>query len=357
MMIARTVKMIAVLLIMAALTLALADRAHASQDVECVLTISVNHGGTPISDLRLTVNEKRLGLEYQCKTNAAGQAVATLHWPQDQVPTKAWVTVTQYYEKSLESGSAIDTLNRYKTAIEQHHFEPYYEVNIPAAGGPASLSIVADDAIKVTGQLPASYPASTEAMAFSHQCAMQLMGEFGKPFVVRGLKKGVPALIGVSPIGQPEVKLITLTATQTAQNVDLGDVEVPDWEGTNIVRLTITDWMSLKDERPEGSDTVSLISSDASRAFVYDFDRNGRVWRQRQHRTEVALPAGKYYVVPGLVGANVKAGAVFGVIRQGGTAADTLGVPSIQVTDGGTNEFTITAQAILTAARSAPAYP
>jgi hypothetical protein len=327
-------------------------------DVEFALTITVKNGaGTPIPDVRLAINDRRLGLEQQVKTNAAGQAVTTLRWDSAQAPPKVWVAVTQYFEKSLDSAVGEQWIARYMALLDQYHFEPNYEVKVPSSGGAASLDIVATDAIKVTGHLPAGTPSTIKAFAVSHQGPVQALGGFGQSFVVRGLKRGTPALVGVHVLGEPESRLLLLSAAQTASNVDLGEVTAPDWEGTNIVRMTITDSMVLEDDMPQGSDNIALISADGTRVFSYGFDRAGRVWRQRQLKTEVALPAGKYYLAPGAAGIDAKAAAVLGVVRQGEPAADKAGIPSIQVADGGPNQFTISGPTLKSVASALPAFP
>jgi hypothetical protein len=169
---------------------------------------------------------------------------------------------------------------------------------------------------------------------------------------VRGVKKSAPAILVASTIGQAAVKVIELSGTQTGSDLQLIDVVVPE-DGSEAVRITVTDRARMVRRPSVRMPAVTLISMDASKVSCAHVQPSGLVAIVGE--VVPKLDAGRYAVVPGLLNSSSGVCAVYGYIKQNGVAP--AGIPCIDVVAGGPNGFEIQAVPALDAALALPAYP
>ncbi len=161
------------------------------------------------------------------------------------------------------------------------------------------------------------------------------------PFVVPGIRRGAPADIFVTVGLSPQLHVIHLNAAQTAQDVDLGLLELIGAPRTVTASLTMTNSTALSLFDIDGSalwTQVALIRSDAQVILGFRVDQaSGAVVERLTAAPPLImplLPAGTYYACPGIMGTPLPL-ALFDAIRDGRLAdLDAAGVPKFTAVEG-----------------------
>lgn len=324
----------------------------AAADRVVAITVTVRSaGGTAVAGVPVSC-ERADGEMAGAITGTDGQATISLAMP-DGAAT-VYTRVQQAHTDPMVAGRS-QARAAYAAAISASHFRPWYTLEVAAEATTAQQTIEGSAAITVTGRSPEAESPRDNLTAFCYQTLPPLPSvHICKPeFSLPGLAAGSPALIAVSADWYPSVKVIELTAAETQANVNLGEVDVPDVQGTEECTLRMTDRASVA-RRPELIfPSVTLIAEDRSRVLEYLVD--GRGIAVRTNGTLPLLAPGKYAIVPGLLGSAPATAAVWGEMKR--TSTIPAGIPTITVVAGGPNVVEFAGVPARDASMQLPAYP
>jgi len=199
-----------------------------------------------------------------------------------------------------------------------------YWVEVPAGAMRAELTIQLERAVKVSGRFrndKGLMSRGTVALRDYHAMSpIQTDGRFVLP---------------VKPNSQAEAhfhveqgRIWSVPFAVKDADVDLGDIDVEDVPSDAVVRLVLADGNLLPPTHEDRRAVTTLISVDGKviRSFV---NKNNTALGNSGPDTQPKVPAGTYYVTPGLFG-NTPSFKVLDLIRAGRQAElDKAGVPKI----------------------------
>ncbi len=231
---------------------------------------------------------------------------------------------------------------------QTYHFAPHYFAQTDPAETQYQIEIEASPAIEATGRLVDDQGVPIPDASFGIGArGGQWFGVFRDAagvFTMHGIRQGTSTELVVAMRG-PQSFSIPLTAQQTAQNVDLGDVVVQRVDRPVELDMTLTNADDLYDPGDIALWTqVSLIRSDAQVVLTFPVrPPNGEVVADIvQVQTDVPRTTeGVYYLVPGPV-TSPTAFALLDALRAGQQAQlDAAGVPKITAVAGQTTQLVL----------------
>lgn len=301
--------------------------------------------GNPIPDMPL-----------QCLTNAGaafgitdvnGQLVLVLSAQQDEQQL-----ITQLWDGAMYSTLTISerilSEKRFDELRNQYCFKHVYLTPLVAGIDQYSVLIQADPAIRIRGRLVgAQGEPIAGAIGAAYAIAYDSVGEADEGvFEFGGLRKGAAASLLAQYSTQ--VHFIKLSAAQTIQDLDIGDIVLVDAAADAAARVTMQNKSDLFDSTGVGiALAVSFISTDGSLVFGFPADLEGNVLRELLYVPPrlPLLPPGEYYAVPGLISSQ-SGMALYLSIREGRQALlDAAGVPKFTAISGQEVSLTIDARA------------
>ncbi len=227
-----------------------------------------------------------------------------------------------------------------------------------------TIDIIAYDAIEVTGQLktPAGVPMSGVIDRPYGPDGAYAYPAAGGAFTLPGVRKDVSTALAVMWAGK-FAKVIELSAAQTSANFDVGVItaDEPALDASlslEVFRPVTTD---LSGER--NAFLVSIVRDDGSLAMFFR-----TTMEDPQKLSEfaipliptpgvvpeppVAIPAGTYYVTPGIPSRPTATALVRALMDGRGAVLDVAGVPKFTVLAGQTATVVIDAEQVMQAIQS-----
>ena len=321
--------------------------------------------GTPRAGIPMTVVGRRGG--EILRTDSAGKVSLTCELPGDV--TKGWITLAPVVDlKTLYAERDAD-LARFESLVESFSFLPTYEVLLPPGVEEHSITVVGTPAIVVTGKIiyPDVENLGGRSIAFGYQPQYTQVKRTTGEFIVRGVRKGEACKLFVAAPHTELVNVISLTASQTQGNVDLGEVII-DAPPANRRRVR-ADFLNLEQvrssaRRPHSANKCAVfIKSDAT--FIFEGNLIGtRQARMpgRPGQTLPEIPPGTYFVCPGTMGLTDECTRLYELLLAGriteiDAAFAAVGVPKLVIPDDGqtsTINITIDALAACNAVKTIP---
>jgi hypothetical protein len=240
-----------------------------------------------------------------------------------------------------------DAIDRFHALRKTYSFKPYYLV--PIDGDSISFTVTPDDAVTISGRLVDGDGNPIEGVVGTRgrvSFDFVLESEAGV-FALKGVAKGLPAEIwfGIDK----QLHSITLTAAQTAQDTNIGDVTVVDTPADGSATILMQNTESLQQPNKTRLDLMlSLVAVDDAEVHGFDVKSDGRAYWTNDASEPVytfQVPAGTYFVTPGSIG-DQPFFALLESVRAGRQAQLILAnVPMITISADRTTEFTFDAQA------------
>jgi len=313
-------------------------------DVELFLTVETE-SGQPI--VNAPFEAATLVQSAFAMTDSSGQATFDLTLGEGE--TSVIVRMTHGGFAPLVPPELKDeAISRFHTLRTAHSFKPYYIIGVDGETVNATVNI--QDAVTVSGRLVnedetprigllAVRDRVSFDQVFSHE-----EGRFSIGGVPRG--RAVEVWIGGNT---NQMHRIALTAAQTAQNVDIGDVPIADRaaNGAATIRMENSDGLT-QPSKLLVQDSMGLVKVDDAEPHMFHVDKSGRATWTNAASKQVPLlpvPEGTYYVTPGAYGDRAFF-ALYEAVKAGRQAQlDAAGVPKITIVAGQTAELTFDAQA------------
>jgi hypothetical protein len=163
-------------------------------------------------------------------------------------------------------------------------------------------------------------------------------------FEMSGLPQGEPSALLICGPGWSQARLVTLTGSQTATNVDLGDVDVSSLQGSAKLNVTVTNtngggkgWETISTGLIAVKDDLTVVR----RIVPASSDSSAHKWQG-----QADLPAGQYFLVCGVI-PHMQFGATVSLLRSTGgiQRAVDLGLPRVTVPESGAVTTTVDSRA------------
>lgn len=310
------------------------------------VTITVTDpDGIPIADVPLQSYTKN-GITFGF-TNIEGQLIAVVDADEGEsmFATRLWDGA---WHNNLSITERILAEQRDEELRNQYSLKPKYTMPIEAGIDQYTLSIIAVPGVRIRGRLVnAQGQPIAGAIGAANTMAYDSVEEDDEGvFDFGGVRKGAATLLLAQYSTQ--VHFIEITAAQTLEDLDLGDVVLLDASADAPVRVTMQNQQYLLDSTGASLGlTASFISIDGSVVVGFPADLEGNVIREHFYvPTRLPLlPPGEYYAVPGLI-TSQSGMALYLSIREGRQAQlDAAGVPKITAISGQEVSLTFDARA------------
>lgn len=211
-----------------------------------------------------------------------------------------------------------------------------YWVDVPAEAAQAELTIQLERAVKVSGRVcEDGRPVSRGSVSLRGFHALGVVGADGR--FVLPVKPNANAEAHIH-VDRGRIRSVPFTVKGT--DLDLGDIEVEAVADESVVRISLADGKLLRPLVEDRGAVTTLISADGKiiRSFV---NKNNNAVGNDGPESLPKVPAGTYYVTPGLFG-NTPSFKVLDLIRAGRQAElDKAGVPKITAVAGRETSLTI----------------
>jgi hypothetical protein len=349
-----TIRRLVVVAVAAALAL-LTMQLEASEPESLSVTVRVlDHAGQPVKDIEVLVGHsvEAQGPVGSGQTDDAGNAVIVL--PRAVAQTSLCVILSDGIG-AIDGGAQIARNKAYWSLIKANAWDSPQWFPLEAGVAERTVTVAMRPAISVRGRMTGPVTPGS-----------------GKGFVIRrNAEQPAPAdrhtrefrLYGV-PRGEPTellffgdyacVHWISLTAEQTAADLDLGEISTGCGTRDAIARITFdsTNWTSRAsvDLIPG----VTLIRSDGSKIMNFVSNANGIVETDipGSSSPDLPIPSGTWYLVPGVFNPAVDLSLrAFDLVRSGQTHL-VPDWPTITVALGETETATAHAAALDAAIRA-----
>jgi len=231
--------------------------------------------------------------------------------------------------------------------LQEQYAVPTYDI-VSVTGPQIEHNITFNQPAQVSGRLideNGSSLASSVAVRGLNSFGIVMPAEDGH-FAVN-VVKNAPAEIWIA--GETtQLHSVTLTAQQTASDIDLGDITVDDLTTDANVVLTMNNAQSLHlESKIKLSDSLGLVSADGEALFLFDVKGDGKAYWTNSSGDPVdtlSIHAGTYYIAPGSLG-NRPFLALLESVRDGRQPQlDAAGVPKITVAPGETVNYAFDGQ-------------
>jgi hypothetical protein len=342
--------------------LAIVSFANTSCAAPVSVTVTVKtDSGSPLSQVPVeAASDTDGGLQFTDTTGATTFSIEIEPGNSDII-VRLW---NGKYHNELSDNDKILADAQYTLLREQYHFMPSYV--LPTVPGQTlyQYEITASPSVHISGRFvdADSQPILDPFFQLTIQGGLYFDTFFdgNGTFTMKGVKKGAAVSLFLKREG-PQIYVLPLTASQTQNNIVLGDIIVSPAQRDVPLDMTVINGADLRDEHDVRLWTaVTLIRSDAQVVLSFTIQApNGNVIERLP--TGLSLPStttGIYYIVPGspLGGPAIK---LLDILRAGQIGRlDLAGVPAINAVAGQTTQFTLDAaqarDAILQAAGRVP---
>jgi hypothetical protein len=290
--------------------------------------------GTPIPNMPLqclTLVGAAFGI-----TGLDGQVVLTL----DANENETYLAIRLWdgrWHADLTIDQRILAEQRCEELRHMFSFKPMYTMRIESESDIYSFTLQPSSAVRVRGRLVnAQGEPVVGAIGAAHAIAFDdVEVDDNGEFDFGGVRKGAKSLILAQ--SSTQVHFIEITAVQTSQNLDLGDVVVMDTPADAPVRVSLQNKADLFDSTGAAIDlSVTFISTNGTFVLGFPADLEGNVLRELFYVPPrlPLLPPGEYYAIPGLISSQ-SGMALYLSIREGRQVLlDAAGVPKFTAISG-----------------------
>jgi hypothetical protein len=289
--------------------------AMAAESRAVVVTVTVtvqNEQGLPLEHVPIGIHAPeplQLKLVF---TDPAGQASAELSLSDDSDEISAFLYDGAQAGVSPEVVSIATA--RYHAVARKFAFRHCYSMPVVPGQVAYAISIVAYDAVTVTGRI-ANQPlwADERVLVRVRRGAWSGFFEVGEKIIVRGVRKGAPAELLID-YKSNQVYTKRLTEDQTRSDIDLGDIVLPSLAGDATIDVTVANYANQWG--PGGLQPLwrfaTLIRADGEMILAYPRAPFGKLVTGPDDddvEDPMALPkvpAGTYYIAPGMFGGKLQ---------------------------------------------------
>lgn len=243
----------------------------------------------------------------------------------------------------------------YATAVAESHFRWAYPVAVDNDDTEVAFTMQGAECVSVSLHAPESETRQLLSAECYPAAPMPEDAQLKSDLVVKGVAKGLPAMLVVFPTLRPNVKVIELSASETLVNRDITDVEVLPHSGSEEVQVRFSDRGQMIKRPFTASSLVTLIKTDLSTCCIYVSQVKDSGLLVSLSTALPKLDPGRYAIVPGSLGSDYGPNAVYGRIKATGQVPD--GVPYIDVVAGGRNSVVVSAVAAREASVALPSFP
>ena len=301
--------------------------------------------GNPIPDMPLHCLTNTGAAFGITDINGHLQLVLEAREDESQLVTQLWDGAMY---NTLTISERILSEERFEELRNQYCYKHVYLTPIEVGTDQYSVTMQADPAIRIRGRLvSAQGEPIAGAIGAANAIAYDSVGEGDEGvFEFGGVRKAASGLILAQYSTQ--VHFIEISAAQTIDDLDLGDIVLVDATADVSARVTMQNRSDLFDATGVGiALAMSFISTDGSMVFGFPADLEGNVLRELFYVLPPLplLPPGEYYAVPGLISSQ-SGMALYLSIRAGRQAMlDAAGVPKFTAISGQEVSLTIDARA------------
>ncbi len=291
--------------------------------------------GAPLQDvpLRCSANEDR-GFGF---TNAEGALTLIVNVRPDEPPLVVTVTDGRWFNLTPDTKEL--ARERSRALRTQYFINGSYLIPLTPTATDCSLEVIAQPAVTVRANLGDGGPYRPFRSFLVRGGSSGDDLDPSQPFVVPGVRQGAPTDIFVRMALRPQFHVLHFNATQTAQDINLGEIQLVDAPRTATVAVTMTNLTNLFDI--DGAllwDHATLVSSDAQVILVFRVDQSsGTIVERLRAAPPLAMPLvppGTFYVSPGMIDMPLPL-ALFDAVRAGRQAdLDAAGVPKFTAIEG-----------------------
>lgn len=168
-------------------------------------------------------------------------------------------------------------------------------------------------------------------------------------FEVFGVPKGQDSFLFLAT-NDPETHVVWLTAAQTGNDLDLGNVTVSANTSNALVDVSVTGRATVRSDLGFQNRFVTLVHEDGFVVYTLKITEQDGVTTYPEGEDETALPqvaSGRYYVVPGISNTSDSSLKALRLIRSGQRVLlDAGGVPVIEPVSGQTTSGSIDLAAV-----------
>ncbi|MCA9280899.1 MAG: hypothetical protein KDA30_02550 [Phycisphaerales bacterium] len=285
--------------------------------------------------------------QFSIPDEEAGEYIVCGIWPGEGFRPEGWTM-----------GDIRESMEAFDSFLSEFSAPMMVRAELPIAGAPALVEIPVVAGITVSMHManPDGSTVTRGEVFAPRTIAATPIREWNNGVVEL---RGVPAEEGVEIWYRgysPEYYRLQYPAGLGNQDVDLGDVVVPQYQPDAMLSMTVTESVATDSAGFAIGANATLIATDASRVLGFGLiAQTGALHTAREFMNEevsVDVPAGEYFVVPGMVcGSNVL--RVLELIAEG-RAADlrNAGVPVVTCVSNQLVTYSINADSALDAIAS-----
>lgn len=345
-----------------------------------LLSLAVPATAQPEPSISFTLNVTVLDPTGQPIPNCPVTAVS-YHWPEFNLTGSDGIATfslqrnpnEHYAVFAFSSGAGIwaDEQQRDLAIPRFHELRRSYAfpfpslVNVAQQGDPATATIQALPAMTVEGHitLPDGTEFETGVGIRGYRDYARVRANDGR-FSLEGVPRSHAVELWIAGEGT-ETHAFFLDPTQTANDLDLGDVVVQDAPRASAIRGTIqglpgdyvfpAEFQDVCDQHRLMTG-ITLVRTDGQSVHSLDLDDFGKILLVENMvavNTDIPMAEGEFYIVPGPFPGSTTGLALLDSIRAGRqTQLDAAGVPKFVFLAGVTTEVEFDAQAVINAVMS-----
>lgn len=294
--------------------------------VEVQVTITTNGAAFPAGTY---VSMSAAGHVFDAPTDQNGHATIVGDFPGDVILITVGIPTILHWGTPAEA----DVKNAAaKAADETFSLPPPKFVTLVSGQQQYQVAFTIPEGVRVRGRAvnAQGQPVAAHAHREGISNLRKKLEENQGKFEVFGVPKGSESFVflGYNAI---QTHIIWLTASQTQNPLDLGDVTVPAVTLDSTVTISVTGRDTVRDDLGFQKKYITLIRDDGRACYVFKVDDNGNA----THLVHILsgplmVQAGRYYIVPGDQNTSDSSLRALRLIRAGqGALLDAVNVPVI----------------------------
>jgi hypothetical protein len=295
--------------------------------VEVQVTITTNGAAFPAGTY---VTMSTAGHVFDAPTDQNGHATIVGDFPGDANSIVVGIPTILHWgtpeEADVKNAAA-------KAAEEAFSLPPPKVVTLVSGQQQYQVAFTIPEGVKVRGRAvnaqgqPVAAHAHREGIS---NVRMKMEEDQGK-FEVLGVPKGAESFVFVGT-NAIQTHIIWLTASQTQNPLDLGDVTVPAETLDSTVAISVTGRDIVRDDLGLQKKRITLIREDGRACYMFAVDDNGSAKHLLYIQSgPLLVQAGRYYIVPGMANTSDSSLKALRLIRAGQRALlDAVNVPVIE---------------------------
>lgn len=242
-------------------------------------------------------------------------------------------------------------------------FRDVININIAQQGDPATATIQALPAVTAEGRITrpdgSLFDFDSWVVIRGYRDYARVRASDGL-FSLEGVPQGHPVELWIPGAGT-EIHSVFLTPSQTANNIDLGDIVIEDAPKPSAIQGIVqgaSDLVFPLDAQDVHNHlsiehSITLVRADGQSVQSLDLDGSGIIILREGvvvNDTDIPMAEGEFYIVPGGYPASTTSLALLDSVRAGRHAQlDAAGVPKFTFVAGQTTEVAFDAQAAVNA--------